>query len=60
MPKTIAGKRAREDWTYTNLPKEIMDEIDALIKSKTSGYTNRREFLADAARRRLEELKKLR
>ncbi len=47
----------REGWTYVNLPKELADKIDKLLESRTHGYRSRGDFIADAVRRRLDELR---
>jgi metal-responsive CopG/Arc/MetJ family transcriptional regulator len=56
----VADKPAnkREGWTYINLPKELAGKIDRLIESKLHGYRSRGDFIADAVRRRLDELRK--
>ena len=38
------------------LPRDLVDRIDNLINSEKYGYTSRGDFVADAVRRRLEEL----
>lgn len=38
------------------LPRELVDKIDNLVSSGKYGYTSRGDFVADAVRRRLEEL----
>jgi len=40
------------------LPKELVEEIEELIKDKSLGYTSRADFVKDAVRRRIEEIKK--
>jgi metal-responsive CopG/Arc/MetJ family transcriptional regulator len=55
MPKKATSKR--EDWVYVNLPKELAEEIDNLVNAQKHGYRSRSDFLSDAARRRLEQLK---
>ena len=45
-----------DDYTTVRLPKEIMDEIDQIIKRGTRGYKSRSEFIKEAIRKRLEEL----
>jgi metal-responsive CopG/Arc/MetJ family transcriptional regulator len=55
MPKKATTKR--EGWVYVNLPKELGEKVDALINEQKHGYRSRSEFVTDAVRRRLEELK---
>jgi len=56
LPRTA---RKREQWTYVNLPKELGDKIDQLVEEQKYGYRSRSEFVSEAVRRRLEELKPL-
>ncbi|RLI75667.1 CopG family transcriptional regulator [Archaeoglobales archaeon] len=41
------------------LPKDLVAEIEELIKDKSLGYVSKADFVKDAVRRRLEELKKM-
>ena len=45
-----------DDYTTVRLPKEIMDEIDQIIKRGIRGYKSRSEFIKEAIRKRFEEL----
>ena len=45
-----------DDYTTVRLPKEIMDEIDQIIKRGIRGYKSRAEFIKEAIRKRFEEL----
>ncbi len=47
---------ADEDYLSVRLPKELMTEIDRLVGRKAFGFRSRAEFIADAVRRRLEEI----
>src|SRR6266571_8211564 len=47
---------ADEDYLSVRLPKELMSEIDRLVSRKAFGFRSRAEFIADAVRRRLEEI----
>jgi metal-responsive CopG/Arc/MetJ family transcriptional regulator len=40
------------------MPKELAAEVDALVDSRKHGYRSRGEFVSDAVRRRLDELKR--
>jgi len=42
-----------------SIPAEIISQIDKIIESKKHGYESRPEFIKDAVRRRLEEMKAL-
>ena len=57
MPKKATERR--EEWTYINLPKELGAKIDELVDARKHGYRSRSDFVADAVRRRLDELKAL-
>ena len=47
------------DKSYTNikLPAELTKEVDSLIENRTLGYRSRGEFVAEATRRLLLEVK---
>ena len=45
-----------DEYTTVRLPKEIMDEIDQIIKRGIRGYKSRAEFIKEAIRKRFEEL----
>jgi hypothetical protein len=45
-----------DDYTTVRLPKELMDEIDSIIKRGIRGYKSRAEFIKEAIRKRFEEL----
>ncbi len=46
-----------DDYITVRLPKELMDEIDSIIKRGLRGYKSRSEFIKEAIRKRFEELK---
>jgi len=46
-------------WKTIALPEELVDKVDKMVESKQHGYRSRNEFVTDAVRRRLEELKAL-
>ncbi len=50
------GSMANEDYVGVRLPKELVAEIDRLVNRKALGFRSRAEFIADAIRRRLEEI----
>ena len=45
-----------DDYTTVRLPKELMEEIDQIIKRGIRGYKSRSEFIKEAIRKRFEEL----
>ena len=47
---------AQEDYVGVRLPKKLTDEVDALVAQGYLGFRSRAEFIADAIRRRLEDL----
>jgi Arc/MetJ-type ribon-helix-helix transcriptional regulator len=52
----MAAETNQDDYTTVRLPKEIMDEIDEIIKRGTRGYKSRAEFIKEAVRKRFDEL----
>lgn len=55
-PSSRTGSVANEDYVGVRLPKELIAEIDRLVNRKALGFRSRAEFIADAIRRRLEEM----
>lgn len=45
-------------FTTVALPDELIKEVDEIVKSKRMGYRSRPEFIKDAIRKLLRELKK--
>jgi len=56
MP-TKKGKGAK--FVSVSIPAEVIEQIDRMIESRKHGYESRPEFIKDAVRRRLEEMKAL-
>ncbi|HDD72133.1 MAG TPA: CopG family transcriptional regulator [Candidatus Bathyarchaeota archaeon] len=48
--------RRRADWVYINVPREIVERIDAVVASRKYGYVSRADFVLDAIRDKLREL----
>jgi hypothetical protein len=46
-----------DEYTTVRLPKELMEEIDEIIRQRIRGYKSRAEFIKEAIRNRFEELK---
>jgi len=44
------------EYVSLKIPKALADEIDRIIQSGTLGYRSRAELVADALRRKIEEL----
>lgn len=55
-PSFSTGSVANEDYVGVRLPKELIAEVDRLVNRKALGFRSRAEFIADAIRRRLEEV----
>mgnify|MGYP001770686046 CR=1 FL=1 len=55
MPRSTGGKK---DYTTIQIPRELVEMIDKIIEERKGGYRSRTEFVADAVRRRIEELLK--
>jgi len=50
---------ADEDYLSVRLPRELMTEVDRLVDRRAFGFRSRAEFIADAIRRRLEQILEL-
>jgi len=48
--------RSKRGYAKVNIPKQLAELIDEVIKDGKYGYRSRDEFVTDAVRRRLEEL----
>jgi len=48
-----------QDYRTVKIPSDLARKIESVIKSSGLGYRNVSEFVIDAARRRLEEIKKM-
>ncbi|MGA2386953.1 MAG: ribbon-helix-helix domain-containing protein [Candidatus Bathyarchaeia archaeon] len=49
-------ENTQDDYTTVRLPKELIDEIDQIIKRGIRGYKSRSEFIKEAIRKRFEDL----
>ena len=56
MHQVLRWTMADEDYLNVRLPKELIAEIDRLVDRKALGFRSRAEFIADAIRRRLEQV----
>ena len=54
--KKEADEPSLDDYTTVRLPKELMEEIDDIIRQGIRGYKSRAEFIKEALRKRFEEL----
>jgi len=57
VPKGVVSM-PRKGFTTVAIPDTLMSEIDAVVKSKKSGYTSRAEVVRAGVRVVLKELKK--
>lgn len=48
----------RKSYVGISIPKPLVDEIDPLVNNKIKGYTSRAEFVKEAIRKLLREIKK--
>ena len=48
----------RKSYVNISIPKVLVDEIDIFIVKKTKGYISRAEFVKDAVRQLLLQIKK--
>ena len=48
-----------QGWKTVALPEELITKVDKIVAEEKHGYRSRNDFVIDAVRRRLEELKPL-
>jgi len=48
--------RRKKGWKTVQLPEELLDRVDELIRRPELGYTSRSEFIKEAVRLRAEDL----
>jgi metal-responsive CopG/Arc/MetJ family transcriptional regulator len=53
------GQPGRGRYVSVSIPEELIKEIDKILEKSKFGYESRPEFIKEAVRRRLEELKAL-
>jgi len=53
------GQKGRGIFVSVSIPEELMKEIDKILASHKGGYESRPEFIKEAVRKRLEEMKAL-
>jgi metal-responsive CopG/Arc/MetJ family transcriptional regulator len=58
MPMSATDDSKSDNYTTVRLPKELIQEIDEIIKRKIRGYRSRSEFIKEAIRKRLDEAQK--
>lgn len=47
----------RENYVGVSIPKDLMDEIDTIIRDTKHGFKSRAEFFKEAARLKLKDYK---
>ena len=50
----------RRGYSSIGLPDELIKEVDKIVKDKKRGYQSRSEFIKEATRRLLDNMKKIR
>lgn len=45
-------------WKTVQLPEDLLDRVDKVVKHEGLGYSSRAEFIKEAVRLRLEEVEK--
>ena len=45
-----------DNYLGVRLPRELVERVDALVDRRVLGFRSRAEFIADATRRRLEQM----
>jgi hypothetical protein len=57
MSMSSTNEPNSDNYATVRLPKELMQEIDDLIRRRVRGYKSRSEFIKEAIRRRLDEIR---
>ena len=50
--------KRKSEYVAVKIPKELYDEIEVIVNAGLGGYRSKMEFVTDAVRRRIEEVKK--
>ena len=53
------AQKGRGNFVSVSIPEELIKEIDKILASHKGGYESRPEFIKEAVRKRLEEMKAL-
>jgi len=53
------AQKGRGNFVSVSIPEELIKEIDKILASHKGGYESRPEFIKEAIRKRLEEMKAL-
>ena len=57
MSASHEQKTSSDGYSAIRLPNELLEEIDQIIKRRTKGYKSRPEFIKEAIRKSLAEIK---
>jgi len=52
----MTNTETKDNYVTVRIPKELANEIDAIMESGTLGYRSRAELVNEAIRRRIEQL----
>jgi len=52
----MTNNETKDNYVTVRIPKELANEIDAIMESGTLGYRSRAELVNEAIRRRIEQL----
>ena len=52
----ILGAMPDDNYLGVRLPRELVERVDALVDRRVLGFRSRAEFIADAIRRRLDQI----
>jgi metal-responsive CopG/Arc/MetJ family transcriptional regulator len=58
LTQAIRGKEVPKQYVNVKIPVELADEIDKILEKKLLGYRSRAEFVAEAVRDKLIQVKK--
>jgi len=58
LTQAIRGKEVPKQYVNVKIPVELANEIDKILKKKLLGYRSRGEFVAEAVRDKLMQMKK--
>ena len=58
LTQAIRGKEVPKQYVNVKIPVELADEIDKILERKLLGYRSRAEFVAEAVRDKLIQVKK--
>ena len=57
--ESLLEPMADPNYLNVRLPKQLISQVDRIVDRKALGFRSRAEFIADAVRRRLEQILEL-